>query len=373
MSTENVSKELVKLANACLNNKTDSDELYHYIKNILDNNDYILDEVLENCMEHTNNYEIINMLQQISEVISYCKSIVGKDGEKYFANLFAIPVVYVKEEGTIIEPIKNFKAELEQISKALRTSKVFDHECKIHIHNALFSPQQLMVLNYNYIYSFLNEMTNLCFNKPSNILDAPQFEQEPSEESSLHIQYLFGIRVFKEEAVRLNSDEEFAVLSDFNEKVNPILAKVLDGRNISIIAVDEFYPAIQAGLEFHTSVGRKISIEQHLSDSNVPPEYCSVLIVIDTNDIEDSYIELTSTMNNEVIGKTEVYPLKSQDPKELIGTITEELAEMGFEMENIQIKAEDAIYPIDFFLKYEEEFEIVNAVNNFLDNPDIET
>jgi hypothetical protein len=373
MPTKNISKELIKLANDCLNNKVDSDELYQYIKNILDTNDYILDEVLEECMEHTNNYEIINMLQEISEVISYCKSIDGKDGQKYFANLFAIPIVYVKDEGTTIEPIKPFKAEIEQIAKALRTSKVFDHECKIHIHNALFSPQQLMVLNYNYIYSFLNEMTNLSFNKPSNILEAPQFEQEPSEESSLHIQYLFGIRVFKTEAERLNADEEFAVLSDFNEKVNPILTKILNGRNISIIAVDEFYPAIQAGLEFHTSVARKISIEEHLSKSNVPAEYCSVLIVLDTNDFEDSYIELTSTMNNEVIGKTELYPLKHQDPKELIGTITEELAEIGFEMENIQIKAEDTIYPIDFFLKYEEDFEIATAVNNFLDNPDIGT
>lgn len=372
MSNENVSKELLRIANACLNNKADSDELYHYVKNILDTNDYILDEVLEDCLEQTNNMEIIGMLQEISEITSYCKSIIGKDGNKYFSNLFAIPVVFVKAEGSIVEPIKDFEVELEQVSKALRSSKVFDHECKIHIHNALFSPEQLMVLNYNYIYSFLNEMTNLCFNKPSNIIEAPQFEQEPCEESSLHIRYLFGVRVFKEEAPKLSAEQEFAVLHDFNDKVNPLLAKILKGTNVSIICVDELYPAIQAGLEFHTSVSRKISIEQHLSQTNVPAEYCAALIVIETDDVEDSYIELTSTMSNEIIGLTPIYPLKHQDPRELIGTITEELAEIGFEMDSVQIKAGDAVYPIDFFLKFEEDIEIVSVVNNFLDNPDLD-
>jgi hypothetical protein len=372
MSNENVSKELVRIANACLNKKADSDELYNYVKNILDTNDYILDEVLEDAMEYTNNFEIIKMLQEISEITSYCKSIVGKDKKTYRANLFAIPLVFVKEKGSIVEPIKNFEVELEKISKALRSTKVFDHECKIHIHNALFSPEQLMVLNYNYIYSFLNELTNLCFDKPFNILEAPEFEQEPCEEDSLHIRYLFGVRVFKEEAPQLSAEEEFAVLHDFNDQVNPILVKVLKGKNVSIIGVDELYPAIQVGLEFHTSVSRKISIEEHLSQTNVPAEYCAALIVIDMEDPEDSYIELTSTMSNEIIGITPIYPLKYQDPRELIGTITEELAEMGFEMDNVQIKADDAVYPIDFFLKFEEDIEIVSAVNNFLDNPDLD-
>lgn len=372
MSNENVSKELIRIANACLNKKADSDELYHYIKNILDTNDYILDEVLEDSMEHTNNFEIISMLQEISEITSYCKSIVGKDKKKYYASLFAIPLVFVKNEGSIVEPITDYEVELEQISKALRSTKVFDHECKIHIHNALFSPEQLMVLNYNYIYSFLNEMTNLCFDKPFNILEAPQFEQEPCEEDSLHIRYLFGIRVFTEEAAKLSAKEEFAVLHDFNEQVNPILAKILKGRNISIIGVDELYPAIQVGLEFQTSVSRKISIEQQLSQTNVPAEYCAALIIIDMDEPDDSYIELTSTMSNEIIGLTPIYPLKYQDPKELIGTITEELAEMGFEMDNVQIKADEAVYPIDFFLKFEEDIEIISAVNNFLDNPDLD-
>jgi hypothetical protein len=227
-------------------------------------------------------------------------------------------------------------------------------------------------LNYNYIYSFLNELTNLCFDKPFNILEAPEFEQEPCEEDSLHIRYLFGVRVFKEEAPQLSAEEEFAVLHDFNDQVNPILVKVLKGKNVSIIGVDELYPAIQVGLEFHTSVSRKISIEEHLSQTNVPAEYCAALIVIDMEDPEDSYIELTSTMSNEIIGITPIYPLKYQDPRELIGTITEELAEMGFEMDNVQIKADDAVYPIDFFLKFEEDIEIVSAVNNFLDNPDLD-
>lgn len=371
MSIENVSKEFLKLANACLNNKTDSNELYNYVKNILDSNDYILDEVLEECMEYTNDLEIISMLQEISEITSYCKSIIGKDGETYFASLFAIPIVFTQDKG-IVEPITDYKGELEKISKALRSTKVFDHECKIHIHNALFSPEQLMVLNYNYIYSFLNEMSNLCFTKPSNILEAPQFEQEPSEEQTMYVRYLFGIRVFKEEAPRLNAEQEFAVLSDFNKKVNPILAKILNGKNISIIGVDEFYPAIQAGLEFYTSVSRKITIEQILSDTNVPAEYCAAIIVIDVDDIENSHIELTSTMSNEIIGLAEIYPLKYQDPKELIGNITEELAEMNFEMDNVQIKTGDAVYSIEFFLKFEDDLEIVSVVNNFLDNPDLD-
>jgi hypothetical protein len=87
MSNENVSKELVRIANACLNKKADSDELYNYVKNILDTNDYILDEVLEDAMEYTNNFEIIKMLQEISEITSYCKSIVGKD-KKHIVLIF---------------------------------------------------------------------------------------------------------------------------------------------------------------------------------------------------------------------------------------------------------------------------------------------
>ena len=372
MSTENLSKELVELASNCINNKADSNEIYQFIKKILDSNDYVLDDILDECLEHTNDFEIMGMLQEISEITTYCKSVVGKDKKTYFANLFAIPIVFTKKEGTIVESIKDFKPELEQISKALRSSKVFDHECKIHIHNSLFSPEQLMVLNYNYLYSFLNEMTNLCFNKPSNILEAPVFEQEPTEESTLYVRYLFGIRVFLEDAPKLSAEEEFAALSDFNEKTVPLLKKVLNGQNISIIGVDELYPALQVGLEFYTSISRRITIEEKLKGTHVPPEYCGVMIAMDLEDVENSYIELTSTMSDEVIGEAEIFPLKHQDPKELIGSIIEELAEMGFEMENIQIKAGEAVYPIDVFLRYEEDVDIISNVANFLDNPNID-
>jgi hypothetical protein len=371
MTDTNPSKELVRLATGCLSNKIPVEELSKAIKKILVSNDYILDELLEECVEFTTDFEIIELLQNVSEQVSYSKNLLGADNKKYFCNLFAIPVVFVKKEGSEIESIENFEPELEEISRALRKSKVFNHECKIHIHNKLFSPEQLMVLNYNYIYSFMNEMSNLCFDKPSNILEAPQFESEPCDEETLYVRYLFGIRVFRHEAEQLSAEEEYAVMNDFNNIAVPILGKVLDGYNVSVIGVDEFYPAIQVGLEFYTSLSRRLAIEQHLKTNHVTADYCGAMIVIDLDDIEESYIELTSKFNEEVIGTAQVYPLRYQEPKELIGTITEELAEMGFEMDNVNIKADDQVYPIDFFLKFEDEIEVASTVCNFLDNPDL--
>lgn len=372
MTDINPSKELVKLATGYLNHKVDSDELSKSVKKILISNDYVLDEVLEGCMDFTTDFEVIELLQRVSEQVSYSKTVLGKDCKKYFANLFAIPILFVKKGGSTIDTIEDFKPELEQVAHALRKSKVFNHECNIHIHNQLFSPEQLMVLDYNYIYSFMNEMSNVCFNKPSNIVEAPQFEHEPSEEDTLYVRYLFGVRVFRHEAPELTEEQEYAVLSEFNEMASPILTKVLDGFNVSVIGVDELYPAIQVGLEFYTSLSRRIAIEQHLADENITPEYCEAMIVIDLNNVDDSYIELTSVMSQEVIGEVQVYPLKYQDPKELIGTITEELADIGFEMERINIKSDNKVYPIDFFLNFEDEIEIATTVNNFLNNPNID-
>lgn len=372
MTDTNLPKELVRLANGCLNNKIKTDELCQKIKSILLSNNYILDEVLEACTEYTSNFEIVEMLQKISEQISYSKVIQGKDGINYYSNLFAIPIVFVKKEGTLIESIENFQPELEEIAWHLKKSKVFDHECQIHIHNQLISPEQLMVLDYNYIYSFLNEMSNFCFDRPYNIINPPQFESDTCKENTLYVRYLFGVRVFKEEATRLTAEQEYDVLSDFNSKTVSLLSKILDGFNVSIIGVDELYPSIQVGLEFYTSLSRKIEIEQHLVSNNITAQYCEALINIDLNDIEDSLIEITSIINDEVIGTAKIYPLKYQEPKELIGAIAEELAEIGFDMENVTIKAGDNTYQIDFFLEFENEIEIASIVNNFFDNPNIE-
>ncbi len=118
-------------------------------------------------------------------------------------------------------------------------------------------------------------------------------------------------------------------------------------------------------------MSRRISIEQQLTSKEVEPDYCEAIIVIDLEDLEKSYIELSSTLSGEAIGKTDVYPLKYQDPKDLIGAITEELAEIGFEMDNVQIQADDKLYPIEFFLKYEDDIDVATNVANFLDNPDL--
>ena len=365
-------KKLLTIAQETQSNQERMIDLFLEIEDCFNRNIYSLDDVLEDAAKYVTdeNISAMTVLQDVCEQLSFANEVYGADGTPYRASIFAMPIVFVQQKGTILPELTKYSTELDKIVKSFKQTKVFPQECNLYLHNKLYAPEQLTGATYNQVHDMYIQMRNIFCNLPHDFkkVEFPTFDEPPLPEDTLQLRYLIGLKMHKHDLPIESSEEIGAHMKAFNEKISPILTKILDGFSLNVVTVDDFFEGTKVGLEFYTSLTRRLDMEKIVADIDEPIASFEAILDFDFDNFGESKIELKSKVKD-VIGEFKMYALPFQNTEDLTHTIAYELEDFGLSMEDVYVRIDGELIPITTIIDYDPKAE--QEVINFLNETDI--
>ncbi len=359
-SKKNFAQKLLQLAEDTVEDKEKMVELFQEIETCFTKNTYVIDEVLDELSDNidSNNLIAFNLLQQVCEQLSSSNEVYGETGTPYRAAIFAIPIVFVQPKGTSTASLQSEYAGLEKIIKALKSSGVFPQECNLYMHNNLYSPEQITDISYNQIHDMYVQMCNIFCEKPFNFsaVEFPTFEELPCEDDTLQLRYLIGMKMHGYDMPIQSESEKTKAMQKFNDEAAPIISEMLDVMNVNIISVDDFHQGAKAGLEFYTSLTRRLDIEKVMEDLDQPAGAFEAVLNFDSEDITNSKIEMRPKVKD-FMGEANMYALPFQNFEDLSYMIAFELEDIGLSLDDIYVKVDQELVPINVLIDHDPQAE----------------